>query len=99
MEFIAAGAAWVLNRTSSPQQLLSRLGLASLVTQNTWPELSSKLSSQASIVLPDDPSFGDLISRWRDWHAPEVGAVVTAFTESDVQETVSGKMVLMFNCS
>ncbi|KAM0342572.1 hypothetical protein ACHAPU_009425 [Fusarium lateritium] len=87
MEFIAAGAAWALNRTS-PQKLLSRLGLASLVAQNTWPELSSKLSSQASIVLPDDPSFGGLVSRWRDWHAPQVGAVVTAFTESDVQETI-----------
>jgi hypothetical protein len=88
MEFIAAGAAWALNRTS-PQKLLSRLGFASLVTQSTWPELSPKLSPQASIVLPEDPSFGDLISRWRDWHAPKVGAVVTAFTESDVQETVS----------
>ncbi|KAH7245213.1 hypothetical protein BKA59DRAFT_475500 [Fusarium tricinctum] len=87
MEFIAAGAAWALNRTS-PQKLLSRLGFASLVTQSTWPELSPKLSPQASIVLPEDPSFGDLISRWRDWHAPKVGAVVTAFTESDVQETI-----------
>ncbi|KAJ4251472.1 hypothetical protein NW762_011457 [Fusarium torreyae] len=88
MEFIAAGAAWALNKTSSPQKLLSRLGLASLVAQNTWPELSAKLSPQASIVLPGDASFGGLVSRWREWHAPQACAVVTAFTESDVQETI-----------
>ncbi|KAF4966871.1 hypothetical protein FSARC_5484 [Fusarium sarcochroum] len=88
MEFIAAGAAWALNRTSSPQKLLSRLGLASLVAQNTWPDLTAKLSPQASIVFPDDASFGGLVSRWREWHAPQAGAVVTAFTESDVQETI-----------
>jgi hypothetical protein len=89
MEFIAAGTSWVLNRAPSPQKILTRLGLASLVTPNKWPELSSKLSPNASIVFPRDPEFDGLVSRWRDWHAPQVGAVVTAFTESDVQEAVS----------
>ncbi|KAF4342186.1 6-hydroxy-D-nicotine oxidase [Fusarium beomiforme] len=76
MEFIAAGASWALGKTPSPQKILSRLGLASLVAQDSWPELSAKLSPQASIVLPDDSSFGGLVSRWRDWHGPQPGAVV-----------------------
>ncbi|KAF5586480.1 6-hydroxy-d-nicotine oxidase [Fusarium pseudocircinatum] len=88
MEFIAAGVSWALSKASSPQKVLGRLGLASLVTQNSWPELSSKLSPQASIVLPDDTSFDGFVSRWRDWHGPRPGAVVRTFSESDVQETI-----------
>lgn len=86
MEFIAAGASWVLNKAPSPQKMLGNIGLVSLAA---WSDLSSKLSPNASITLPNDSGFGGLISRWRDWHAPQVGAVVTAFTEADVQETVS----------
>ncbi|EXL42174.1 hypothetical protein FOCG_15524 [Fusarium oxysporum f. sp. radicis-lycopersici 26381] len=88
MEFIAAGASWALGKAPSPQKILGRLGLASLVAQNSWPELSSKLSPEASIVLPNDSSFGGLVSRWRDWHGPQPGAVVRTFSESDVQETI-----------
>ncbi|SCV49785.1 related to oxidoreductase [Fusarium fujikuroi] len=88
MEFIAAGASWALGKAPSPQKILGRLGLASLVAQNSWPELSSKLSPQASIVLPDESSFSGLVSRWRDWHGPQPGAVVRTFSESDVQETI-----------
>ncbi|KAF5545679.1 transcriptional regulatory [Fusarium phyllophilum] len=88
MEFIAAGVSWALGKAPSPQKILGRLGLASLVAQNSWPELSSKLSPQASIVLPDDSSFGGLVSRWRDWHGPQPGAVVRTFSESDVQQTI-----------
>ncbi|WXC60631.1 hypothetical protein SNK03_006514 [Fusarium graminearum] len=97
MEFIAAGTAWALNRAPSLQKILSRLGLASLVVTNTWSELSSKLSPNATIVFPDDPEFSGLVSRWRDWHAPQVGAVVTAFTENDVQEAVSTTLARMGN--
>jgi FAD/FMN-containing dehydrogenase len=86
MEFIAAGTAWALKRVPSPQKIINGLGLASLVKPQAWPDLSSKLSQNASIVFPHDPDFSGLVSRWRDWHAPQVGAVVTAFTESDVQE-------------
>ncbi|KAF4984574.1 hypothetical protein FZEAL_250 [Fusarium zealandicum] len=90
MEFLAAGLSWALDKTASPQRVLGRLGLASLVAQNpvSWSELSAKLSPQASIILPDEPSFGSYTSRWREWHAPDVGVVVTAFTETDVQETI-----------
>ncbi|KAF4495048.1 oxidoreductase [Fusarium agapanthi] len=88
MEFIAAGVSWALGKALSPQKILGRLGLASLVAQNSWSQLSSKLSPQASIVLPDDSSFGGLVSRWRDWDGPQPGAVVRTFSESNVQETI-----------
>ena len=89
MEVIAAGVSSVLNKAPSPQKMLGNIGLVSLAA---WSDLSSKLSPNASITLPNDAEFGGLISRWRDWHAPQAGAVVTAFTESDVQETVSGQV-------
>ncbi|KPM43934.1 hypothetical protein AK830_g2572 [Neonectria ditissima] len=88
MEVIAAGLAWALDRSSSPQKILTCLGFLATQSPVSWPELSARLSPQASIVLPDEPSFGGYVSRWREWHAPEVGVVVNVFTESDVQETV-----------
>ena len=88
MEVIVAGASWVLNKAPSPQKVLGNIGLVSLAA---WSDLSDKLSPNASITLPHDVEFGGLISRWRDWHAPQAGAVVAAFTEADVQETVSGQ--------
>ncbi|KAL0943459.1 FAD-dependent oxygenase [Colletotrichum truncatum] len=97
MEVIAAGIAWALNKTISPQQVLSRLGFASLVSQNitsSWPDLSSQLSPRASIVFPNEVSFGDSVSRWREWHAPEVSVVVNAFTESDVQATIRNAIAI-----
>ncbi|KAF9877024.1 hypothetical protein CkaCkLH20_05290 [Colletotrichum karsti] len=91
MEVVAAGVSWALDKSVSAQKILGRLSLASLVAQNittSWPELSQKLSSRASIVFPNDPDFGGSVSRWREWHAPEVGAVVNVFTENDIQETI-----------
>ncbi|KAF4457591.1 6-hydroxy-D-nicotine oxidase [Fusarium albosuccineum] len=90
MEVLAAGIAWAFNNSISPQKILGRLGLASLLVPNPvlWSDLSAKLSPQASIVLPNDSSFQSQISRWREWHAPHVGVVVNVFTETDVQETV-----------
>lgn len=90
MEFIAAGIAWGLNKVPPPQKVLTRLGLASLLAPSPviWSELSSKLSPQASIVLPGESSFNSHIIRWREWHSPDVGVVVNVFTEGDVQETV-----------
>ncbi|OLN87860.1 6-hydroxy-D-nicotine oxidase 1 [Colletotrichum chlorophyti] len=90
MEVIAAGVAWALNQTSLPKRILSQLGLASLVARSgiSWPELSSKLSPGASIVLPKDTLFNNTIDRWREWHAPDVGVVVKALTEGDIQATV-----------
>ncbi|KZL87808.1 fad-dependent oxygenase [Colletotrichum incanum] len=94
MEFVAAGLAWALNQTVSSQTILSRLGLISLVAQSTisWPEFSAKLSPQlspgASVILQHEPAFTNHTSRWRDWHSPDVGAVVRVFTENDVQATI-----------
>lgn len=91
MEVVAAGVAWALNQAPSTQKILTRLGLSCLATQSAvpWSDLSAQLSSQASIVLPEESAFEGQISRWREWHAPDVGAVVNVFTESDVQATVS----------
>ncbi|KAE9579387.1 FAD-linked oxidoreductase [Colletotrichum fructicola] len=91
MEVLTAGVAWALNQTVSTQKILGRLGLASLLAHNvagSWTELAAQLSPQASILLPDEPSFESSISRWREWHAPSVGAVVNVFTESDIQATI-----------
>ncbi|KAI8316760.1 FAD-linked oxidoreductase [Colletotrichum sp. SAR11_59] len=91
MEVLTAGVAWALNQTVSTQKILGRLGLASLLAHNvagSWTELAAGLSPQASILLPDEPSFDSSISRWREWHAPSVGAVVNVFTESDIQATI-----------
>ncbi|KAF6792710.1 hypothetical protein CSOJ01_14089 [Colletotrichum sojae] len=90
MEVVAAGVAWALNKAPSSQKVLTRLGLSFLATQTAvpWSDLSAQLSPQASIVLPEEPSFAGHVSRWREWHAPDVGAVVNVFTESDVQATI-----------
>lgn len=91
MEVLTAGVAWALNQTVSAQKIFGCLGLASLLAHNvagSWTELAAQLSPQASILLPDEPSFESSISRWREWHAPSVGAVVNVFTESDIQATV-----------
>ncbi|GKT48171.1 FAD-linked oxidoreductase chyH [Colletotrichum spaethianum] len=94
MEFLAAGLAWAVNKIASSQNVLSRLGLASLVAQSTisWPEFSAEISPQlsprASVILQHEPLFINHTSRWRDWHSPDVGVVVKVFTENDVQATI-----------
>ncbi|KAI1811582.1 hypothetical protein GGS20DRAFT_92611 [Poronia punctata] len=50
--------------------------------------LGPKLSAQAAIILPGDGEFDSLTSRWREYEAPCIAAVVQAATESDVQQTV-----------
>lgn len=89
MEVIAAGAAYALNNWS-PQKALAKLGLASLLAGNLnfTADLGPKLSSEASILQPGDANFANLASRWREWHAPSIAAVVQAATEDDVQQTV-----------
>lgn len=52
-------------------------------------ELRPLLSPDATVVLRDDSNFASLTSRWREWHAPEIAAVVEVVTEKDVQEVVS----------
>jgi hypothetical protein len=90
MEFVAAGAAWALNNVS-PQRIFAKLGLTSLLASDTAfrNTLSPNLSQDASIILSNEAGFSNATLRWRDWHSPQVGAVVNAFTQSDVQEAVS----------
>ncbi|KAI0915159.1 FAD-binding domain-containing protein [Ustulina deusta] len=51
-------------------------------------ELRSRLSPSADIFGPSDEEFPGLVSRWREYHAPTVAAVVQVVTESDIQEAV-----------
>ncbi len=52
-------------------------------------ELRSRLSPSADIFGPSDEEFPGLVSRWREYHAHTVAAVVQVVTESDIQEAVS----------
>ncbi|KAK3308387.1 uncharacterized protein B0T15DRAFT_524296 [Chaetomium strumarium] len=51
-------------------------------------DLGLLLSPGASIALRDHADFAKLTDRWREWHAPEVAAVVRVATEADVQQTI-----------
>jgi len=89
MEVVAAVAAWGLNKFS-PQKLLSNLGLLSLVTNQTafYADLTAKLSPDATILTSSEPLFTNATDRWRHFHSPEIGLVVNAASEQDVQEAV-----------
>lgn len=53
-------------------------------------ELRPRLSHGADVVVPgDEEKFTSLVSRWREWHAPTVAAVVQVVTEGDIQQAVS----------
>ncbi|KAK4121767.1 FAD-binding domain-containing protein [Parathielavia appendiculata] len=58
------------------------------MADNPTSGLGPLLSPEASIVLPDDADFAKYTDRWRQWHAPDVAAVVRVATEADVQQTV-----------
>ncbi|KAJ8121968.1 hypothetical protein ONZ43_g1715 [Nemania bipapillata] len=46
------------------------------------------LSPEATVALRGDDNFASLASRWREWHAPDLAAVVEVATEEDVQQVV-----------
>lgn len=98
MEALAIGLSWALNQSLSSQDIFGRLGvtLGISYSANIWTELSAKLSSNASIVFPDEPLFDSYVSRWRDWHAPDVGVIVNVFNEDDILASVSSVRRGMF---
>ncbi|KAH9905587.1 FAD-binding domain-containing protein [Xylariomycetidae sp. FL2044] len=51
-------------------------------------ELGARLSPGAAVLVPGNDAFASLVSRWREWHAPTVAALVQVATEADVQETI-----------
>ncbi|KAI1418448.1 hypothetical protein F5Y13DRAFT_149192 [Hypoxylon sp. FL1857] len=55
---------------------------------NIVADLGPLLSPQASIVLPGDAAFANITSRWREYQAPDISAVVQVAAEADVQQTV-----------
>lgn len=50
--------------------------------------LQPKLSSNASIYLPDDTQFSNLTDRWSRYEAPSFLAVVEVAVEADVEAIV-----------
>ncbi|KAK2589605.1 hypothetical protein QQS21_012714 [Conoideocrella luteorostrata] len=62
-------------------------------------ELKPRLSPGVNVVVPGDKEFLGLVSRWREYHAPTVAALVQVATERDIQETVryaNGKNMAFF---
>jgi hypothetical protein len=61
-------------------------------------ELRPLLSPEASIFTPCSSEFTGLISRWREYLAPSIAAVVQVATEKDVQQVVrlAGKFNIPF---
>ncbi|KAI0556212.1 FAD-binding domain-containing protein [Xylaria curta] len=51
-------------------------------------ELKARLSPTADVVGPGSERFASLTSRWREYHAPTVAAVVQVATEGDIQQSV-----------
>lgn len=52
-------------------------------------ELKARLSPTADVVGPGSEQFANLTSRWREYEAPTVAAVVQVVTEGDIQQSVS----------
>ncbi|KAI8959246.1 hypothetical protein F5Y11DRAFT_333866 [Daldinia sp. FL1419] len=71
-------------------RLIFKKDMASVIDKaiNLKSNLGPRLSSDASIVLPGDEHFASLTSRWREWRAPTIAAVVQVATEDDVQQAV-----------
>ena len=76
------------------------LALLAFLAQRVWPwdqdptasiihELGSKLSPNATILLPNDSEFAAVTMRWVDYQAPTFRAAVVVACEEDVQQSVS----------
>ena len=59
------------------------------MSRHTAAEIKPRLSLEAAVFAPHDEEFPRLISRWREYHAPNVAALVQVASESDIQEAVS----------
>ncbi|KAI8634689.1 FAD-binding domain-containing protein [Xylariaceae sp. FL1651] len=60
-------------------------------------ELKRRLSPSADIFGPRDEEFPGLVSRWREYHAPTVAALVQVVTESDIQEAIDLRKMSYMN--
>lgn len=91
MEVLPVIAGWAINNLS-PQKVLKTVGIASLLASfdPIHKELGSRLSKDASIILPSASNFENLTERWvNEYDNPHITTVVNAKTEQDVEETVS----------
>lgn len=88
MEVLAAVAAWTLGSTCLhvpvPRGLLGNCPRSN----ETWSELASVLSANASIYFSGSEEFTNATARWSVLDAPTVNVVVVPATEDDVAQTV-----------
>jgi hypothetical protein len=59
-----------------------------------FSELRANLSSDASIIFPDDPLMQTAGARWQAYSRPSYRAVVEVATEQDVQSAVSARLTM-----
>lgn len=93
MTFITAIKAsiwlWTWTCLSGQGQLVSSLSLLTPEHERFCPGLKARLSSGATILLPNNPGFTNATVRWGTNAKPDIFVVVEVATEGDVSETVS----------
>jgi hypothetical protein len=67
-------------------------GLVVVRKSDIFSELRANLSSNASIIFPDDPLMQTAGARWQAYSRPSYRAVVEVATEEDVQAAVSASL-------
>ncbi|KAH7324814.1 hypothetical protein B0I35DRAFT_348933 [Stachybotrys elegans] len=96
MEYInsAVNNTWARpGRFPAPSVITKFCVLASLFIGQTMSlkltdDLKPHLSAKAKVYIPSDEEFPALVSRWREYHAPTVAALVQVETEKDIQESI-----------
>lgn len=90
MEVLPVVAGWAMNNLNL-QKVLKTVGIASLLSSfdPIHKELGTRLSKDASIILPSASTFESITERWvNQYSQPHITTVVVVKTEQDVEETV-----------
>ncbi|KAI3335133.1 hypothetical protein F4824DRAFT_166970 [Ustulina deusta] len=82
------GAFALLNLLSPIPVLATDVSTTMAGNTAVFANLRPLLSSAATLVVHGDSEFANLTSRWREWHAPNIAAVVQVANENDVQQIV-----------
>ncbi|KAI0420200.1 hypothetical protein F5X98DRAFT_38488 [Xylaria grammica] len=89
MRFLSAVSALSLLNLLSPLPVLATdWSIATADNTSALADFRPLLSPEATIALRGSCLFNNLTSRWREWHAPNIAAVVQVATENDVQQVV-----------
>jgi hypothetical protein len=89
MRFNLSNSLLVLLALPSVSQAVSRVGRADELIGC----LTYSLSSQGSIVLPDEPSFTDDTARFSEYDSPTFRVVSKVSSEDDVRASVCGQLL------